>query len=188
MIDSFIVEEPLIIDMGCNIGYVTRPLSLRTKAIGLDIDKDKVRWAKKFNRNVDFICCDAHQLPLRNASVDIVVGASVLEHIENLPKVLKEIKVVLKKQGKLAAGYPLETRLLKVIFQSFWKSESPVWNQSKVMKNEGCLKDPQIHKQNFSDIRKMFEKDFSLLRRQKIPNNYFPDFLSIYENIILIKK
>lgn len=181
-------DDFTVVDLGCNIGYITRPLSSKYETIGMDIDKEKVRWAKKFNRQVDFICCDACHLPLRNASIDIVVGASVLEHIENLSEVLREIKIVLKNQGKLVAGYPLESRFLEVIFQTFWKSESRVWNQSKVMKIEDCLEDPHIHKQNFSDIRTMLGKDFSLLKRQKIPYNYFPDLLSIYENTVLLKK
>jgi ubiquinone/menaquinone biosynthesis C-methylase UbiE len=187
MIDLTIEEKPSIIDVGCNIGYITRPLSLLAETIGLDIDRDTIRSTKKCNRQIEFVCCDLCHLPLRQASVNIAVCASVLEHIENLEQALKEISFVLKKRGKMVAGYPIETRLLQLIFKSFYRSESPTWDQHNIMKHKERLRDPRTHKQSYSDIRKMLEKYFSPLKKEKIPKDCFPDFLSIYENVILAR-
>ena len=187
MINLHIDEDSLIVDMGCNIGYITRTIALRTNAIGLDIDKHELRWAKKCNKRIDFVCCDLCYLPLRNDSVNIAVCGSVFEHIENLSQALKEIHLVLKRNGKLAAGYPIETRLLELVIKLFLRSESHVWSQHEVTKNKEHITNPHIHRQNFLDIRKMLRTHFSLLKRRKIPQNFFPDLLSIYENVLLIK-
>ena len=187
MIDFPVDEKSLIVDMGCNIGYITRTISLRANAIGLDIDKHELRWAKKCNRKIDFVCCDLCHLPLRNNSVDIAVCASVFEHLENLSQALKEINFVLTKDGKLAAGYPIETRLIELIIKLFLRSESHVWSQGEVTKDKEHLSDPHIHRQNFLNIRKMLRKDFMPLKRRKTPQNFFPDLFSIYENVLLVK-
>jgi SAM-dependent methyltransferase len=178
---NFPHSESLVVDLGCSLGYITRPLSLQAQTIGLDVDKDMVRWAKKFNKHIEFVCCDLCHLPLRNSSVDIAVCASVFEHIENLEMASKEIKFALKKRGKLFAGYPIETRIVDTIIKSFWKSESSTWDQHNVMKYGKELDNPHAHKRNYIDIRKILRKDFLPLKTQKIPKNYFPDFLSIYE-------
>jgi len=180
-------KKPLTLDVGCSIGFVTQPLSIRTKTIGLDVDKERVRYAKKLNKLADYICCDLCYLPLKISSIDLVVCASVLEHIEDLSKALKEIKIVLKKQGKLVAGYPIETRFLEIIVKTFWSSESQTWNQIKLLKKHGPSRNPHIHKQSFLDIRKLLAKNFTLSKRRKTPNNIFPDFLSIYESSLLLR-
>ena len=91
------------------------------------------------------------------------------------------------KNGKLAAGYPIETRLIELIIKLFLSSESHVWSQQEETKNEEQLNDPHIHRQNFLEIRKHLRKHFVTLKKLKIPLNFFPDLFSIYENVLLVK-
>jgi SAM-dependent methyltransferase len=186
MIDYALKERFFVVDMGCNVGYLTRYLSLRANTIGLDIDKSQLHWAKQSLRHTDFVCCDLCHLPLRESSIDLTVCASVFEHIANLDQALQDIKFVLKTNGLLAAGYPIETKLLEIIVRSFWKSESHVWDQNNKTKLDR-LRNPHTHKQDFSNIRKTLKKYFVFLKIQKIPGNYLPDSLSIYENALLLK-
>ena len=190
MIDFPADEESVIVDIGCNVGHVTRSLSLRAKTIGLEIDKDKLHWAKKCNKHIDFVCCDICHLPLIKTSVKVVVCSSVLEHIENLQKALEEIAFVLQESGEIVAGYPIETRLLEFCVKSFcrWASTDSTWDVHAITKRKGLLRSPHTHKQTFLDIRKMLRKDFLLLKKRKIPLNWFPDLLSIYEISVLLKK
>ena len=188
MINFPLIETSLILDLGCNVGYLTRPLSLRAKTIGLDIDKSQLCYAKECYNDIEFICCDLCHLPLKSASVDVAVCGSVFEHIENLGKAIKEIETVLKKEGRLAVGYPIETKLLELIIKSFWRDQGQVWDQSNISKHKERLTNPDVHKQDFTSIRKLLKQDFGTLKRQKIPINYFPDFLSIYENVIFEKR
>lgn len=187
-IDSYSFNKTLTVDMGCNIGQVTRYLSLFSEPIGLDIDVEKVRWAKKCNPQIDFVCCDLSYLPIRPSSTDVAVCASVFEHIKNLDHVLNEIHSILKEKGKLVAGYPIETRLLDVIMHTFWSSESYVWSLSNLSNNKGSLRHPNAHKQSYVSIRMMLLKYFNILERKKFPISWFLDLGSIYEKIVLEKK
>jgi SAM-dependent methyltransferase len=185
MIEFALNERILVVDMGCNVGYLTRPLSLRAYTIGLDIDKSQLRFAKNNCCHTDFVCCDLSHLPLIESSVDIAVCASVFEHIENLEQSLKNIKFVLKTNGLLAAGFPIETKLMDLIVRSFWKSEAHVWDQDNKTEQDH-LRNPHTHKQDFSDIRRLLKKYFVPLKTGKIPENWLPDSLSIYENVLLL--
>ena len=188
MINYPVDKDSRIVDLGCNIGWLTESLSLRAKTVGLDIDREILSSAKAVKRNLEFICCDICHLPLRSSSFTIVVAGSVFEHIEKLPEAIEEIKRILKNEGELAAGYPIETKLLEYIIKSFYKSESQVWDQSNIRNHNAGLDTPHTHKKGFSEIRKLLRKDFYVLKRQKMPKNYFPDSLSIYENNILKQK
>ena len=117
----------------------------------------------------------------------MITCGSVLEHIENLEQCVKEIRFVLKKNGKLIVGYPIETRLLEFIITLFMKSESKVWQQLEINKKK-YSNNPHIHKQSYREIRKLLQKSFFILKKSKIPNNFFPDFFSIYENVVLVPK
>ena len=185
MIEFALNEKILVVDMGCNVGYLTRPLSLRANTIGLDIDRSQLHWAKQSCLHTDFVCCDLGHLPLIKSSVDLAVCASVFEHIENLELALENIQFALKTNGILAAGFPIETKLMDLIVRSFWRSEAHVWDQGNKTKQDR-LKNPHTHKQDFSDIRKMLKKYFVHMKTRKIPGNWLPDFLSIYENVLLL--
>jgi ubiquinone/menaquinone biosynthesis C-methylase UbiE len=179
--NCFANKETMAIDIGCNIGYLTHPLSMRIKIIGLDIQKPQIRWAKKRYKQIDFICCDVCHLPLKKSSINLAVCGSVLEHIKNLNQALKEIKFTLTKGGKLVAGYPIETILLEIIIKSIFRSESYVWSQKNIMKKPEFLENPSTHKQNYSSIRNSIDKHLSILKKKKLPYDYLPDLLSIYE-------
>ena len=190
MIDFPVDEDSLILDIGCNVGSVTRHLSLRAKTIGLEIDKDQVRWAKKCNKHIDFVCCDISHLPLIKSSVNVVVCSSVLEHIKNLDEALEEIAFVLKDSGEIVAGYPIETRMLEFLVKSFCRSVSAdsTWGVHDITSRKELLKSPHTHKQTFAAIREILGKDFSLLKKWKMPLTSFPDLISIYEISLLVKK
>ena len=188
MIDYSDQKNFLVADIGCNIGYLTKPMSLRAETIGLDIDKSELLYAKACYREIEFVCCDICHLPLRNSSINLVVCTSVFEHIEKLFEAVKQVKLALKQDGKLVVGYPIETILLESVVKAAWKSESHVWDQRSIATRENNIKDPHTHKQSFSEIRRMLKKDFSILRKRKIPTKYLPDFLSVYESVVLVRK
>jgi SAM-dependent methyltransferase len=181
-------EKSLIVDMGCLVGTLTKILHSISNTIGLDIDKKAIVWAKKNAKHLDFICADRCYLPLKNNSVDVAFCASVLEYIEKLEIAVREINRVLKNNGKLIAGYPIETRFLKAFIEIFDPKQTKTWDPLKVMKYEEYRKDPHTHKQRFPALRDALHKHFLLIEKNKIPSKHFPDFLSIYEYVKMIKK
>lgn len=185
---SGVDKSSLIIDFGCLFGDFTRVLSMLAQTIGLDIDKNVIAVAKKSVNHIDFICADICHLPFRNNSVDVAVFASVFEYIEKLEDAIKQTKDVLKKDGKLVAGYPIETRLLKVLIRLFDKEAVKIWDSHKTVGNEQIKRNPHTHKHRFETIRAILEKYFLPTWRAKIPCAYFPDFMSFYECVKLVKR
>lgn len=167
---------------------MTRVLATITYTAGIDLDKNAVVWAKRNAKHIDFICADICHLPFRNNSADVVVCASVLEYIEKTENAIKQIKFILKKDGILLVGYPIETKLLKAVITLYDKKQVRTWDPLRVMEYEKYRKHPHAHKQIFPVIRNSLTKHFSLLKKEKIPSKYFPDFFSIYECVKLIKK
>lgn len=188
LIDFSTNEKSLIVDIGCSSGTLTRVLSLKAPTVGLDINKNTLVWVKKHARHVDFVCADITHLPFRNDSVDIAVMASVLEHVVDLEEAARQIRFVIKKDGMLVAGYPIETKLVKAIIELISKRTVSVWDPRRVMSHEDYLACPHTHKQNFFDIRNILHKYFSVFKKAKIPSTRLPDFLSIYECVRLSKR
>ncbi|MEM1582439.1 MAG: class I SAM-dependent methyltransferase [Candidatus Bathyarchaeia archaeon] len=96
----------LVADIDCSTGTLTKVFSLISGTFGLDLDKNKLRYAKRLYPSLDFICADIHHLPLKDNSVDLVICSSVLEFIRNLETGVKEIKRILRTRGTIVAGYP----------------------------------------------------------------------------------
>lgn len=90
------------IDLGCGDGKLTKILLERVKGrelIGIDIDYRTTELAKQlgiYNR-IHTVPGDA--IPEEDSIFDFVFSNSVLEHIENIENVLKEVKRLLKKGG-----------------------------------------------------------------------------------------
>jgi ubiquinone/menaquinone biosynthesis C-methylase UbiE len=79
----------IVLDIGC--GQEKTPNSL-----GVDIIRTKV---------VDVVA-DIHRLPFKDASVDKVLCYQLLEHVDNLIKVMEEIHRVLKPEGRVTIEAP----------------------------------------------------------------------------------
>jgi SAM-dependent methyltransferase len=181
MIDFPITEKSLLLDIGCSSGTLTRVLSRKAPTVSADIDKNTLVWFKRHAKHLDLVCADLCNLPFRNDSVDIAVCASVLEHVENLEKATQQIRFVLKEDGILVAGYPIETTLLKAVIELICRETVSVWDPRKVMRNEDYRTCPHTHKQKFPAIRDTLGRYFSILKKEKMPLTCLPDFLSIYE-------
>lgn len=83
---------------------------------------------------------DAHNLPFKNNSFDLVIIQAVLEHVANPIKVVDEIYRVLKKPGRVYAGIPFIQGIharphdfqrytnygLDILFEKFKKIESDI--------------------------------------------------------------
>ena len=185
---DFPTTEKYIVDIGCSSGTLTRVLSLKAPTVGLDVDKTTLVWLKKYSRNIELICADICHLPFRNDSVDIAVLSSVLEHAEDLEEAARQMRFVLKKDGMLVAGYPIETKLVKAIIELISMKTVNVWDARRVMNYGDYLACPHTHKQNFFTIRNTLRRYFSVVKKEKLPLTFLPDFLSIYECVRLSKR
>ncbi len=120
-----------VLEIGSNLGYLTGLIADNGATVtGIDTNTSDLvfRVARKRNvgRNVGFGRVDALKMPFADSSFDYVVLSHVLEHFAEPEPLLKEIKRVLKKdgKGKLITVVPIEkylgqnTRDHKLLFRS----------------------------------------------------------------------
>ena len=105
-------EGEVILDCGCGEGFYVMVISQlfpKVKIVGFDHDKSLLEKAKKWvgnNKNVTWVLGDIYEIPYPNSYFDKVILSEVLEHIPNDKRALKEVKRVLKPNGKIAITVP----------------------------------------------------------------------------------
>ncbi len=124
-----LLKDKIVLDLACGNGYGTHFIGKYSqKTIGIDIDFETVRQAKKTypQQNITFIQSDGTKIPLKNHCLDTVVSFETLEHfdVEEQKKFLKEILRVLKTEGYLFLSTPnLDSPNYKNIDNQFHKKE-----------------------------------------------------------------
>jgi SAM-dependent methyltransferase len=113
-----------ILDIGCSYGWFEKNIAIQAKEIvGIDLNKEDLKIAKKEcqSKKVKFNFGSALNLKnIKKDYFDVVVMFDVIEHLpkNSEPLALKEIKRVIKKNGKLIISTPLD---------NFSKFLDPAW-------------------------------------------------------------
>lgn len=107
-------KDKTVVDIGC--GAAGKSLYYAScgakKVIGVEILEKYKKEAEDLAENLgltdkfSFITADAGNLPFENNSIDTVIMNDAMEHVDHPEKVLKEIKRILKKGGKLYLNFP----------------------------------------------------------------------------------
>jgi len=193
ILDLNALRKSVIVDFGCGKGYFSRVLSPQSlTTIGLDVERQALVKANSANKSskLHFVLADMYYLPFRSRSIDVAVCASVLEHMRNLDGAIQEIRDVLKNDGMLLAGYPLETRLFRFVWrlvrpQDFRYIDQSQYDSSTCRQQLGGYWEcPGTHKQDYRTIRGALRKYFGTLQKKKLPFKMFPDLLSYYECVL----
>lgn len=85
-----------VLEVGCGRGYLANLMSENHKVTGCDIvisDELKEKYPK-----VKFVAGNIESLPFKDNSFDTVISTHTLEHVQNLPKAMSELRRVAKKQ------------------------------------------------------------------------------------------
>jgi ubiquinone/menaquinone biosynthesis C-methylase UbiE len=89
------VEPKIILDYGCGAGWLSISLSKwGFEVVGIDLSAHLIKNAKLACPKAEFVICDCEKLPFRNAVFNLLIGISILHHL-NLKRSLIEIKRVL---------------------------------------------------------------------------------------------
>ena len=97
----------IMLDVGTGTGaFIPSLLSEIGKdgqIIALDFAGKMLRRAraKGFNGNIDYLCADITNIPLRNEIFDIIVCYSSFPHFQDKPRALNEMNRVIKRGGRL---------------------------------------------------------------------------------------
>lgn len=119
-----------ILDVGCAGGDLTIKISQilpETNIVAIDVYKDAINYATKQYPNINFKVADAHYLPFKTASFDLVISYETIEHVIDPIKVLSEIKRVLKPKGHAIIAMDSGSLLFRIVWYFWEKTKGKVW-------------------------------------------------------------
>jgi SAM-dependent methyltransferase len=99
-----------VIDLGCGAGFdallAARRVGINGKVIGIDMTPEMIAKARTNAEmlglmNIEFVLGEIEDLPLADASLDLVISNGVLNLCPEKPRVLGEVFRVLKSGGRL---------------------------------------------------------------------------------------
>lgn len=97
-----------VLEVGCGTGLLTAE-AVKTKAriFSLDVSYDLIELAKKKKgaRKASFCCASAYELGFKDKSFDVIIGMSVLHHLD-IDRAFKEFARVLKDGGRMVFSEP----------------------------------------------------------------------------------
>jgi SAM-dependent methyltransferase len=92
-----------VVDLGCGRGYWSgRAARAGAEAVAYDVKKERIDRSATRYPGVRFVHGSAEETGLEDASVDVVLLLSVLEHTADPERVLAEVGRVLRPGGRLA--------------------------------------------------------------------------------------
>ena len=101
-------EEGLVLlDIGGGDGFLSSNLCKRLPGLRitvLDLKREVLLVARE--RGLDTLCASAMELPIKYNCVDTILSLSVIEHVKEDDRVIREISRVLKKDGRLILTTP----------------------------------------------------------------------------------
>jgi SAM-dependent methyltransferase/chromosome segregation ATPase len=104
-----LVEGCDVLDIASGEGYGSMLLASRAKrVVGVDVDSRAVEHARHsyYRPNVRFLVGDCTEMPVADASFDVVVSFETIEHIEEHDRMLSEVRRVLRPGGRLVISSP----------------------------------------------------------------------------------
>jgi len=103
------------LDFGCGSGVMLPFLSQQaTEVIAVDIDLDPLRRLEKhidFDEKVQFL---ESYVDIPSQSLDLIIALDVLEHVDDLEKVLAQLSSLLAPGGEIIISGPTENILYKL--------------------------------------------------------------------------
>lgn len=102
-----IKSKKIVLDVGCNDGYVGEALIKEGNTVyGIDIVDKDLKLAKKRGLKVSNVDVETQEFPYGNNFFDVVILADIIEHVFDTDALLKKSARVLKKGGKLIITTP----------------------------------------------------------------------------------
>lgn len=163
---SQIVNNKMVLDAGCGVGYGSYILEKYGKAkkiYGVDLSSDSIKYAqtKYFHKNIEYVRDDVLELKtVRDNSIDISVSFEVIEHINEQEKFLAQVKRVLKKDGLFIVSTPNKYTYPKG--NPFHSKELYPEEFSQLLKK--CFKNVSFYHQNFELVQ--------LIKPENLKNNF----------------
>jgi ubiquinone/menaquinone biosynthesis C-methylase UbiE len=151
-------REKRLLDIGCSQGYLlTEAVKSGLLAFGIDISQEAVNIARENSPSSKVVCGDAHKLDWEDNYFDYITNIGSLEHFRDIETSLKEMKRVMKPDGKACIMLPNLYYYRHIINKVLWKKD-PTSHQEierfaslrewRDMIEEGGFKVEEVYKYN----------------------------------------
>lgn len=124
------LQPKTILDDGCASGRMANEISKifpKAKITAIDVYKKAVAYGTKKYPHLKFELADAHKLPFKSNSFDMVICYEVIEHLVNPKKALLEMKRVMKKNGYTLVAMDSGNWMFRAVWWISEKTISRVW-------------------------------------------------------------
>ncbi len=109
---SVVLGKGKLLDIGCGGGMISETLPYyypKGAIYGCDVSKITIAYAKRLGSgNVTYARIQNRRFPYKDNFFDVCICLDVLEHVPDIDYFLKEVKRVLKKDGKFFLIVPCE--------------------------------------------------------------------------------
>lgn len=131
LLDRLPKRPERVLDVGSSAGGLSVALALKgMKVDGIEpsvagVEVSKMRAQRKGTRNASFHVGVGEKLPFADATYDFAISIAVLEHVQDVPQVLKEVIRVLKPGGFYYAEVPNNLFPFEAHYKMAWLPMMP---------------------------------------------------------------
>lgn len=148
-----------IIDVGCASGRMANEVSKifpKAQVSAVDVYKKAIQYGKKSYPHIKFAIADAHKLPSKANSFDLVICYEVIEHLTNPEIALTEMKRVMKPKGRALVAMDSGSWLFRIVWWVAEKTICRVWQGAHLNPYKHTELEKVIRKAGFKIIKKYF--------------------------------
>lgn len=157
IIDSNIYTN--ILDVGCASGTFTNKVSSlfpQAKITGIDVHQSAIKYGQIKYPHINFILADAHRIPFKDSSLDLVICYETIEHLNKPLEALKEMRRVLKKDGTALIAMDSGSLLFGLVWFFWERTKGKVWQDAHIHPYHHNKLESIIKKAGFKIKRKYF--------------------------------
>ncbi len=185
-----ILPDALAVDLGCGTGKFCQIINeAGFNVIGIDLNRDMLKYSKTRLNDVDLINADCCHLPIVGKSFDFILSFGVISIIDDLQPFFQELKRILKDKSVILIQ-TLNKNYINYIFRTKFNFEFDI-NLNRGIKlikysSEKLERFYKIGAKRFSPkkMRKELWKLFPNSDIQIIPVFIFPKSLRIFEKFL----
>lgn len=99
------LKHARILDVGCGTGAMAKELQRYGEVVACDLSHLSLEYCKKRCLE-ELVCGDIACLPFQDQSFDLIVALDILEHVPDDKAAMRELRRVLKPNGRLVVTVP----------------------------------------------------------------------------------